>query len=56
MPLTPGKSNKTISKNVKEMVDSWKATGRIGNTRPKTKKEAIRIAVAAAQTKARGKK
>lgn len=57
MPLKAGKSQKIISKNIQEMMRSFEKTGRIGNTRPKNKKEALRIAQAAAFTKSRaGKK
>jgi hypothetical protein len=52
MPLLPGKSNKTISNNIKEMMNAFNKTGRIGNTRPNNKKEALKIASAAAFTKA----
>ena len=55
MPLKSGKSKKTHSTNVREMIDAWKSTGRIGNTRPKTMQKAQEIANAAAYRKARGK-
>ena len=53
MPLKAGKSQKTISKNIQEMMRSFEKTGRIGSTRPMNKKEALRIAQAAAFSKAR---
>lgn len=53
MPLRKGRSNKTRSANIKEMVDSWKRTGRIGNSKPKSKRKAIRQAVAASYTQQR---
>ena len=56
MPLKSGKSNKVKSENIQEMVDSWKSTGKIGNTTPKSKSQAIRIATAVAYTKSRGSK
>lgn len=52
MPLKKGKSEKTISKNIKEMMDSWSETGKIGNVRPKNKTHALKIAKAAAMTSA----
>ena len=52
MPLKSGKSKKTISSNIREMVRSYEETGRIGNIRPKNKKHAVKIAVAAAMRKA----
>ena len=55
MPLSHVRKNaskvsrrETVSKNIKEMVDSWKDSGKIGNTHPRTKKKAVEIAVAAA--------
>ena len=53
MPLKSGKSKAIISANIKEMMMSWKKTGRIGSTRPKNKKEALKIATAAAYSKSR---
>jgi hypothetical protein len=55
MPLSSGKSKKTISGNIEEMMRSWKAKGSIGNTKPKSVKKAQQIASAAAYSKARGK-
>lgn len=43
---------KVVSSNVKEMVDTWKKTGHIGNSKPKTKKKAVQQAVAAALSEA----
>lgn len=53
MPLKSGKSNKTVSSNIKEMVSSYKSSGKIGNTHPKNSAQAQKIAVAAAMTKKR---
>lgn len=52
MPLKKGKSRKTISSNIKEVVDSYKKSGKIGTSKPKSKKAAIKQAVAIAYTKA----
>jgi len=52
MPLKKGKSRKTVSSNIKEMVDSWKVKGSIGTSKPKSKKAAVKQAVAIALNKA----
>ena len=46
MPLSKGKSPKSISKNIKTLVDDYKKTGSIGTSHPKSKKAAIAQAVA----------
>lgn len=46
MPLRRGRSRKVISQNIREIVHSWERTGRIGNSRPKTRKQAVKQAVA----------
>lgn len=56
MPLKFGKSKKTISQNIAEMMRSWKKTGTIGNTSPINEKEALKIATAAAYTNAKDRK
>lgn len=52
MPLRKGASQKTISANIKELVDDWKKDGTIGNSHPKNKKEAVKQAVAISLNKA----
>jgi len=56
MPLKRGKSKKTISSNVKELVDTYKKTGKIGTSKPKSKKAAIKQSVAIAYSVARKSK
>lgn len=53
MPLQKGSSRKVMSQNIKEVVDSYKQTGRIGTSHPKSKKKAIKQAVAIAYSEAR---
>lgn len=53
MPLQSGSSNATRSANIKELVDSWKSKGTIGNSRPADKKAAIQQAIAISYSKAR---
>lgn len=57
MPLSKGKSPKTISKNVKELVHSYEKKGTIGTSHPQSKAKAIKQSVAIAYSKAgKGKK
>lgn len=52
MPLKKGKSKETISKNIKTEMGKYKKTGKIGTSKPKSKKKAQKQAVAVAFTKA----
>lgn len=57
MPLKKGMSQEAFDSNVKELVDAFKKKGKIGNTKPKNKSHARRIAVAVAfDQKRKGKK
>lgn len=51
MPLKPGKTNKVVSENVSEMMGSFKKTGKLGTSMPKSKKAAQKQAVAIALEK-----
>jgi len=53
MPLKSGGDRATISGNIEEMLHKYKATGRIGNTKPRNAAHARLIASAAAYTKSR---
>jgi hypothetical protein len=44
MPLKAGKKN--IKSNIKELVNKYESTGKIGTSKPKSKKKAIKQAVA----------
>jgi len=52
MPLRKGGSRRTVRHNVEEMVDSWKKKEKIGNSRPRSKKKAVKQAVAISLKKA----
>lgn len=52
MPLKKGSSQKTISGNIGEMVSKYKKSGSIGTSKPKSKKAAVKQAVAIALTTA----
>jgi hypothetical protein len=52
MPLKSGKSQKTVSKNIKELVSGYKSSGSIGSSKPQSKKAAVKQAVAISLNKA----
>lgn len=52
MPLSKGKSKKTVSKNISEMMHSFKKTGKIGKSEPKSAEKAQKQAVAIAMNMA----
>jgi len=52
MPLAKGKSKKTISGNIGEMVRGYKESGKIGTSRPASVRKAVKQAVAIAYSKA----
>ena len=53
MPLKQGYSQESISANIEELMRTWKETGKIGASRPKTKKQAMKQAAAIAYRVAR---
>lgn len=52
MPLKTGKSSKVVGENISEMVGSFKKTGKIGTSKPRSTKKAQTQAVAIALKKA----
>lgn len=53
MPLKKGKSQKTISANIRTEMHAYEKTGKIGNSKPASKKKAVKQAAAIAYSKAR---
>jgi hypothetical protein len=57
MPLKKGSSKKTISKNIETEMKKYKKTGKVGKSKPESKKKAAKQAAAIAYSKAgKGKK
>jgi len=52
MPLKKGSSQKTISSNIGELVHTYKTTGKIGTSKPKSKSAAMKQAAAIAYSQA----
>ena len=52
MPLRKGRSDKTVSSNIKTLVHEYVGSGHIGTSHPASKKKAVKQAVAIALTKA----
>ena len=54
MPLQKGPGRKKHSANVRELMETYKSSGKIGNVKPKGKKHAMAVANAIAYREARG--
>jgi len=52
MPLKKGRSDETVSANIKKLAHEYEAKGTIGTSHPASKKKAIKQAVAIALSKA----
>jgi len=52
MPLKKGRSKKTIAKNIATMIGEYRKGGKLGTSKPKSKKAYIKQAVAIAYAKA----
>jgi hypothetical protein len=52
VPIKKGRSQRVISENIGEMVGSYKKTGRLGTSKPKSTKAATKQAAAIAYEKA----
>jgi hypothetical protein len=55
MPLEQGATSNVVSRNIAELLRSYKKTGKIGNTKPRSLTHARKIASAAAYAKSREK-
>ena len=53
MPLKSGKSQETIGSNIGEIMSSYKKTGKIGTSKPKSEKAAQKQAAAIAYSKSK---
>lgn len=56
MPLKKGTSQEAVKSNIKELMSSYKKKGKIGTSKPRTKKKAQKQAVAIALSTAGKKK
>lgn len=52
MPLTKGSSKKSITKNISELMKTYKESGKIGTSTPKSKEKAHKQAIAIAMSEA----
>ena len=52
MPLKSGKSREAVKSNIKTLMHEYEADGTIGKSRPKSKKKAVKQAVAISLKKA----
>lgn len=52
MPLKKGKSDKVVSANISELMHGYKASGKIGTSKPENATQAKRQAVAIALSEA----
>lgn len=53
MPLKKGSSRTIINENIEEIMRTYEQKGRIGMTKPRTKRHALQIAIAIAESAAR---
>ncbi|HCE10922.1 MAG TPA: hypothetical protein DIT28_14000 [Oxalobacteraceae bacterium] len=52
MAMPTSKANEKVGRNIKKIVHNWEQDGAIGNSHPKSKKKAIKQAVAISLKKA----